>query len=58
MYLGQDMIKGTIWLCSSNLANVASAKKYLLGAFPENLKQIPLIMTKIRRFKATYVIWF
>ena len=37
------MIKGTVWLCS-DLANVATAKYYLLRGFPENLKQLSLFV--------------
>ena len=37
--MGQDMTKGTLWLClSKNLDYVASAKYDYLRAFPENLK--------------------
>ena len=43
---------------NQNLANVASAKYYHLGAFSENLKQLPSILTNIWRFEATTLIWF
>ena len=52
------MAKGTLWLCSSNLASVAEAKYYLLRAFPERLKWLSSILTNIWRFEATYVIRF
>ena len=52
--MGQDMTKGTLWLFNQNLAYVASAKYYLLGAFPEILKQLSLIFTNIWRFEAIY----
>ena len=41
-----------------NLDNVPSAKYDYLRAFPENLKHLFSILTKIWRFKATNVIWF
>ena len=47
VHMGHDMTKGTLWLSSSKLANVAAAKYYLLRAFPENLKQLSSILTNI-----------
>ena len=41
-----------------NLTNVASAKYYLLRAFPENLKELSLILKNICRVEVTYVIRF
>ena len=41
-----------------NLANVKSVKDYLLRVFPENLKQLYLILTKIWKLEATHVIRF
>ena len=38
------------------LADVASAKYYFLGAFPENMKQLSLILINTWRFEATYAI--
>ena len=45
---------------NQNLTHVASIKYYLLRAFPENLKQLSLILTNMltRRFEATYIIQF
>ena len=46
------MTNGTLLLCHKNLANVASAKNYLLRAFTENMKQIYSILTNIWMFEA------
>ena len=43
---------------NQNLVNVTSAKYSLLRAFPENVKQLSSILTKIWRLEATYVIRF
>ena len=40
----------------SDVALHLQALEYLLRAFPENLKQLSLILTNIWRFEATYVI--
>ena len=39
------MTKETYGYVDQNLADVAPAKYYFLGAFPENLKQLSLILT-------------
>ena len=54
------MTKGTLWTgCDNkNLANVTSAKYYLLRAFPENLKQLSLIFMNILTLAVIHVIGF
>ena len=39
IYMGQDMMKGTLYGCDNqNQAIVTCAKYYMFRAFPENLK--------------------
>ena len=56
--MGQDMTKVPYGHVNKNLAYVAYAYYYLLKAFPENLKQLSLILTNIWRFEVTYITWF